>query len=682
MSVTAKSVVFDIADCWGHASRSATRGIDFLFDGTSLGLTAADYTAYATSSYAGFNPSPPFDTAVSQTGSGDATTSWASADGGHVNQRLIIIFDTPHVFDEIQNNNYHHSGTTTNAGLKNVKITTSTDAITDTTYNAAISNATVLNNTVWPEHEAADTADWQVVWFGEVSTVSHLVAMDFPYGDAVEAILAATDMPYHILYPHQAHTDMVYSLKLAAAMVMYYDDAPGLMQTMAMHYGDAPALMQISEQRYGELLMHCKATDMEYHILKPMLQTLEARYGINGESLMAISEQQYELSEYNPLRKITDMPYLLQSDLLIRQVATSLTINGVDVAFSHLAIDGSRDSFIIEGEAHLARLSEFQAIKKGDLVEATCNETTFIGVVARTPRRSRPGGAATTYIVEFASPAIRLQSPWTKLLNQEFSPTLAQTVIDDLLGTADLGPCDYQTVSFPVLADTLYANDEDAYTVIRKLTQSVGAKIQSNPDGTVRIEAEYPEGWHTTAPIDYYMTDERNFISQDESPDPRSGENKYLVSNSSAADERIWTEQKEVSDSEVMVYGFQVPWEKQPVHGLTHSGGEPVPDAEYMGVVEALYPPEDEPAERVEFKAGFADAARPIYGQLAIEWVREQLGAITYSEDGKLEAELKDGPTEGYSLCDIRYLTKYHMWTVRNEAAEGVQYLLWVETDD
>ena len=78
-------------------------------------------------------------------------------------------------------------------------------------------------------------------------------------------------------------------------------------------------------------------------------------------------------------------------------------------------------------------------------------------------------------------------------------------------------------------------------------------------------------------------------------------------------------------------------------------------------------------------KAGFADASRPIYGQLAIEWLREQLGAITYSEDGKLEAEVKDGPTDGYSLCAIRYLTKYHKWKVRNEAAEDVQYILWVE---
>ena len=95
-----------------------------------------------------------------------------------------------------------------------------------------------------------------------------------------------------------------------------------------------------------------------------------------------------------------------------------------------------------------------------------------------------------------------------------------------------------------------------------------------------------------------------------------------------------------------------------------------------MGIVEETYPSADEAAEQVEFVAGFANTRRPIYGEPQITWLREQLGSVSYSEDGRLEAEVKTGPTDGYSLAEMRYTTKFHLWKVRDEIDESVQFFV------
>lgn len=490
-------------------------------------------------------------------------------------------------------------------------------------------------------------------------------------------LLAFIDQDYALTLDRLAYVDQIYSAQLGATIAMQYGDCPGLRHIQNHHYGDCQILQRAFEMRYGSLLMLQKSLEMDYSIFKPLQAIMETRYGLSGDALISFLDHGYDLSENNLLSKVLDMPYLLQSDSMVQEVSTSLTIAGVAVAFTHLNIERSHASFVITGEAHLAELSEYMQVEVGDEVEATCNATTYI-LIVESKRRSRPGGAATTFIVNFASPAIMLTAPWSRPLLQEFDPATAESIINGLTGS--LGPVEYLAETFPVLTDTLYANDEDARTIIRKLTQSVGAIMQSNPDGSIRIEPEYPTsvpGWEGATP-DYFLTDEKSFVSQDETPVRNGGQNKFLVGNQLSSDERIWTEQNALHANLVEVLGFQVPWESREVVELTHSGGSLVQTPEYMGVFEETYPPLDEPAEQVEFVAGFSSARRPIYGNLQIEWMREQLGSITYAEDGKLEAELKTGATDGYSLAEIRYTTKYHKWLVRDTAAEDVQFILWV----
>ncbi len=162
-AVVAKSVVFDIANNWGNSLLSI-RAIDFYLSGSLVELEpTTDFTAYVTSNNSSFPPEYAFNTSRSRTGS-HTGNAWLSGSGGSTNQRLTIVFNSEKAFDSIVVNNAHHNGTFTDRGARQVTATTSLDSITNTTYNAAISNSTVLSSSEWVEHVGANVLDNQTVW--------------------------------------------------------------------------------------------------------------------------------------------------------------------------------------------------------------------------------------------------------------------------------------------------------------------------------------------------------------------------------------------------------------------------------------------------------------------------------------------------------------------------------------
>ncbi len=162
MSIIAKSVIIDIADNHGNIGYMGLRSIDFFLADVLLGITT-EFTAYSTTRYSDtYLPSYVFNTSLSKIGN-VGSVSWISADGIASNQRVIIVFDTTAEFDKIVVNNMHNSGTLTDGGAQNVVITSSTDAITDTTYNATITNPTILFDGIFLEHIASDIEDPQTI---------------------------------------------------------------------------------------------------------------------------------------------------------------------------------------------------------------------------------------------------------------------------------------------------------------------------------------------------------------------------------------------------------------------------------------------------------------------------------------------------------------------------------------
>ena len=162
-TVTAKSVVLDIADSQGDASFVGLRRVEFYLNGELVSITDADFTAYATTSYNAAQDSKfAFDTSLPTTGVSQST-SWFSTSPNDTNQRLIVVFNTTKKFDTILIVNFHHVGGITTRGSNAVVIHASTDSISDVTYGAAISNSVEIFNGSLGIHTGVDIRDSELV---------------------------------------------------------------------------------------------------------------------------------------------------------------------------------------------------------------------------------------------------------------------------------------------------------------------------------------------------------------------------------------------------------------------------------------------------------------------------------------------------------------------------------------
>lgn len=157
-----KSVIFDITDAYTSSSFDyvSVREIDFTRYGMSLELTTTDFIAYATSYYGSSYPSNAFDTSLSLTGSVDDAV-WQAGFGDVTNVRLIIIFNSPQTFDNIKVNNYHNYGTDTDLGIKNVRIYTSQNEVTNVNYNQDIFDYKLIYKNTFDQHSENDIREDQ-----------------------------------------------------------------------------------------------------------------------------------------------------------------------------------------------------------------------------------------------------------------------------------------------------------------------------------------------------------------------------------------------------------------------------------------------------------------------------------------------------------------------------------------
>lgn len=162
--ITAKSVIFDIADNWGGVY-IGIRQIDFWSEGYKIDNPNTNYTAYVTSyyyNYVYYHPSLIFDTDTSKTGSA-VWNQWISGNGVTTNQRLICVFNSSITFDQIRVNNSHTDGNHTDQGAKNVEIYISPNEETDTTYGLMIPDSSKIFVGQFPEHTPSNIEDEQIV---------------------------------------------------------------------------------------------------------------------------------------------------------------------------------------------------------------------------------------------------------------------------------------------------------------------------------------------------------------------------------------------------------------------------------------------------------------------------------------------------------------------------------------
>jgi len=163
-TITAKSVVLDFANNWGKVSYMGIRSVEFKLGGSVLPITTGTFTDYFSTEYnAAFSTDHAFNIWFAIDGSWSGN-SWMSGLNIRFNQRIIVVFNDDVEFDEIVVNNTHTSGTQTDTGVKDTKIYSSTDVITNTVFNSIVPNSKLLFDGQIPMHSAVNGRDDFVVY--------------------------------------------------------------------------------------------------------------------------------------------------------------------------------------------------------------------------------------------------------------------------------------------------------------------------------------------------------------------------------------------------------------------------------------------------------------------------------------------------------------------------------------
>ena len=662
MSVTAKSVIFDIADNHGGLSFGlmGVRRIEFILNSNVITLGAQDFAAYATSNYdSRFLASNAFLSSLSKTGSWNNTT-WMTP-FIQVNQRLIVVFANAIAFDQIVVNNLHHTGNYVDNGVNTVKITISTDTITNTTYNATISNSTVLFNNTIAAHVAMDVSDPVVVWKVVTAALVAVCSQPFFYTDQYRCLL---NQPYWLWNTFVGICEQVYGLRLLTAIIQYYGDTPTFRRLLAQYYGSALVLRRICNHPYDDYLKFISAIDQEWSFPEFLRRILQQKYSISGSHLARIMDEQYNLSQYQLLRTLLDQVFVLPpSETLVQTPSVFVTADDILIDPHHVSIEIDEANFSIRGEIHLASEDDFLRCKHMQTtISITIDATEFV-MLPDSPRRSRSELGHTEYYVPVVSPTVLLDAPNAEPITQAFSGSMASTIAADMANLASIS-LDWQLLDWYIPSATLYANNETPLAIIRKIVAAVGGILQTSPEGLLICRPEYPltlPDWPTATP-DFYLTDMDNFFSVDSTPVIREGYNRYLVSNQDAATAGLTLESTDITATSKKIRVYQVPWNEAATINLQTSGGDWV-----SIIADGIHT--EEITDQVEIIAGSGRTSKPFYGMLLSAYLQDSLGTITVSEDGQITTE-----DSGNSLLHLTYTTRYHQFTVTDSHIEDVQF--------
>lgn len=363
-------------------------------------------------------------------------------------------------------------------------------------------------------------------------------------------------------------------------------------------------------------------------------------------------------------------------------ITFSVTINGQEVFSPNITVELDEERATIDARLQIANPNYFGLCKDENPVVVTIMNTDYHLIIREVSIQSRTH--VDIYNLQCQSPVSILSANSTPLMQKEFPSDLASNIVSDLASIAGI-TVDWQVyhkgllVDWVIPAGILFANNEKPLAVMRKVTEACGAAIQSLPDGNLEILHEFPDrvpDWDTSVP-DYIINNLVNFESLATAKEEKPGYNTVYISDQTTA-AKTWTlAEKELSSTKKEVYGWHTPWDETEVV-LSHTSTDSNVSITYRGIREPDYPitPDDEgeavDPELIEIVDGAGSVSKPIYSIVSASYgTNDNLGSITFSEDGNLTTEIKNE-----SLLSIRYKTKYHVWEVTSTNVKDVQCVL------
>ncbi len=663
MSITAKSVIFDIADDHGSTDFVNLRSVEFWLSGSIITMTSG-FTAYSTTMYSsGYDPQYVFDTSTSKIGT-PSYTSWISEHYTVTDQRLIIVFDTAISFDQIVVNNGHEFESYTDRGVKNTVITTSTDAITDITYNAAITNSTVIFTGVIPEHVASDVVD------------DYTVPIVIPGGPSV--FLAVLSQPYDLLrviftvilkqsYDIRRFVLTIltqpYGSEFLAILTQPYSDKSELLTVLRQYYDSRPELIKILKQGYGDKADIIVILSQIWDLRGELLQVLKQKYSLLSDIPPAVLKQLYDVQLNHEHLVILRQQYSLFEVQTTLTPVVGVTINGSPVEVSSISYDYDIDQYCASFQLVIPEYSDWLLIDYKQEVVISINGLDHHSVVV--DMNNSVSATTSTYSVECKSPSVLLDFPFADKVPEDYVVSgLASDVVNYMAGLEGM-TISWEMNSNPPLTSATVVAGGSPLAGIRENGSALGGRVQSHPDGSIHAVPRYQVNTneYSSAVTSITLTTGTDFTVLSTDVDKRYGYNKYSVSDSTSSD-GISLRTKAINSHKYEVMASKVPWSTEDYVLETSELTNIV--ITYKGVTE------ESVSEEVEIVEGAGSVQYPCYNVISYNYHdRVDLGIPDVAESGSVTTSIKEE-----SILNIEYTTRYHLWEVTDTDTEKVQLIL------
>lgn len=454
--------------------------------------------------------------------------------------------------------------------------------------------------------------------------------------------------------------DQPWSIKTGASLDQPWGDSPITRAALYQPWGDAAAIRSILQQPWQDALAARATLHQPWAISVSARAMLDQPWAITAEGVRALLDQPWLIADVEPVRAYLHQPWSIAADDAVLRYTVTVAVGGQQVRPSSVTIEGDLAEDSLSCELQLESEADYLRCRDGmDILVAIVSSagSEQFELVVTVLRINEEFGNA-QYIVEGLSRSVLMGPPYSLGYSgplEGLASSIATTLVPGV---------DWQTVDWEIPPGLWTASGETRLELLKQLAAAVGAVVQADPDGSVRVQPEYRHAvnrWSAVA-ADVVLIETLDCFTVGSTFDPRSGFNRYLVGDQATSGAQVTLELSDVSPGVKEARVYEVPWTGKLT--LTHSGGE------WAAIVD-IGVEEREETDTVEFVGGAGRIRFPVYKVSAVTWLQADLGTLTAAEGGAVAATIA-----GQSLARITYKTRCRLWKVVDAQPEQLQVVV------
>lgn len=454
--------------------------------------------------------------------------------------------------------------------------------------------------------------------------------------------------------------DQPWAIKTGASLDQPWGDSPITRAALYQPWGDAAAIRSILKQPWQDALASRATLVQPWAISVSARAMLDQPWAITAEGVRALLDQPWLIADVEPVRAYLHQPWSIAADDAVLRYTVTVAVGGQQVRPASVTIEGDLAEDSLSCELQLESEADYLRCRDGmDILVAIVSSagSEQFELVVTVLRINEEFGNA-QYIVEGLSRSVLMGPPYSLGYSgplEGLASSIATTLVPGV---------DWQTVDWEIPPGLWTASGETRLELLKQLAAAVGAVVQADPDGSVRVQPEYRHAvnrWSAVA-ADVVLIETLDCFTVGSTFDPRSGFNRYLVGDQATSGAQVTLELSDVSPGVKEARVYEVPWTGKLT--LTHSGGE------WAAIVD-IGVEEREETDTVEFVGGAGRIRFPVYKVSAVTWLQADLGTLTAAEDGAVAATIA-----GQSLARITYTTRCRLWKVVDAQPEQLQVVV------